>query len=118
MQQPPQERPRGQNNGPGAIDAAACAADAGDPTAFHKEVHNVLFSNLQARLAGEPIAHDAAVGGAVALGARAADGGALAAIQEAVLDRGVVRNAGHFAPQGVHLANHLPLGQAPYRGIA
>ncbi len=63
-------------------------------------------------LAGEQRLHRLAVELAVGLGAGAADGRALAAVEHPELDAGAVDGPGHEPVEGVDLADQLALGEA------
>lgn len=62
--------------------------------------------------------HPELVGLFVGLRPRGLYGGPFAAVQHAKLDAGFVDVAGHFAAQGVDLADHMPLGDAADGRIA
>ena len=63
-------------------------------------------------------AEDGGVEPAVGLGARRPDGGALAAVEHAELDAGLVGDEAHEAAEGVDLADDLALADAADGGVA
>ena len=103
----------GQDRG-GAGVARAVGGAHGDQAAVGGEVQILHrgFGDGEVRGLGQQILDGGAVEGAVGLGARAPDGGALAAVQELEMDPRAVGSAGHDPVQRVDLAHQVALADA------
>ena len=100
-----------------AIGAAVGQPDAGDAVA-REQIVDLAFDHRQVRLPPDRRLHGRGVKLAVGLGARAAHGRTLAAIEEPELDAGGVGDAAHEAVERVDLAHQVPFAEPADRGIA
>ena len=69
-----------------------------------------------------PLGHDGALDSGseslpVRLHARAADRGALAAVEHAIMDRGLIGGCGHHSAESIYLARKVPLADPTDRGV-
>ena len=92
--------------------------NAAHALAIHQQALDQCLLDVKAVLRLQPRLHLQAVTEFVRLGAVAAHGGALAAVQYAKLDAGLVYAMRHLAAHGVDLAHQMPLGNAADGRIA
>ena len=85
---------------------------------FHQQVVHRLLEQPQVRLVLQPLADRCLVQDAVGLGPRGAHGRALAAVEDAELDAGLVGGGGHRAAQRIHLLDQVALADAADRRVA
>ena len=83
-----------------------------------EEIVDLALDHRQVRLPPDRRLHGRRVKLAVGLGARAAHGRALAAIEQAELNAGGVGDAAHEAVERVDLAHQVPFAEPANRGIA
>ena len=107
MDETAQERARGEHTSASAIGAAVGQPDAGDAVA-REQIVDLAFDHRQVGLPPDRGLHGRGVKLAVGLGARAAHGRTLAAIEEPELDAGGVGHAAHEAVERVDLAHQVP----------
>src|SRR5271170_3541254 len=112
------ERAGGQDDGPAGERAAVGELDAVDRAGRRKDARRFAFDEGEIRGLGHELLHRAAIELAVGLGARSLDGWALAAVQDAKLDAGLVGRAGHHAVERVDLAHQMTLAEAANRRVA
>ena len=119
MDHPAQER-AGRDHDCAAGDGAAVARDRDRSLAPATDRIRSASPSTTIRSGVSPIErlHGAAVELAVSLGARALDGGSLAAIENPELDAGRIGGARHKSVQRVDLAHEVALAQAADRRIA
>ena len=118
MDDPAQERAGGEDDRPAGDHAPVGEVDSGDGAGSRGDPRRFAFDHGQVRRFGDESLHGAPVELAVGLGARALDGGALAAVEDAELNAGSVGGARHHAVERVDLAHQMALAQAPDRRIA
>ena len=92
--------------------------EAGDAPPLEPKGAGLAFDDGQARLGVDQRMDRRLVALAVGLDARAADRGALAGVEHAIVDRGVVRGARDQAVIGVDLADQMALAEPAHRRIA
>ena len=113
MDQAAQERPGGDDDGPGADVLAAGGPDPGDgAVAAEDQVLDRIGQDVEARLIVQQALDRLFVKLAVGLGAGALDRRPLGAVENAELNPGLVDGPAHDAVQGIDLAHQLSLGQA------
>ena len=112
MHQRLQKRAGRQHDRPRPVFGAAPAAEPGDPATLGEQGFHHLLAERQVLLPFDGQLGQKLVGFLVALGARAVHRGAFAPVQQAELDRSRVGEHPHRAPEGVDLADDLPLGHA------
>ena len=83
-----------------------------------EQIVDLALDDRQVRLPPDGRLHGRRVKLAVGLGARAAHGRTLAAIEEPELDAGGVGDAAHEAVERVDLAHQVPFAEPADRGIA
>ena len=108
----------GEHDGAGLVVDPAAAADAGDPAMIFEQALDHLLAQGEVFLTFDGELGQELVGFLVALGAWAVHGGALAPVQQAELDGGLVGEEAHRAAEGVDLADDLALGDAADGGVA
>ncbi|MCY1223852.1 hypothetical protein D9M72_359920 [compost metagenome] len=113
-----QEGAGGQHHRAGAEGDADLRHGADDAVALHYQVVNGLLEQHQVRLVLQPRTDRLAVQHAVRLGARGAYRRALAGVEDAELDAGLVRGGGHGTAHGVHFLDQVPLADAPDGRVA
>ena len=118
MDQTAQEGSGRQNDGAAGQPPAVGKDDGRDPAVVEFEVLDLGLDDVQQILLGNRLLHGGGVELAVGLGARAANGGALAAVEQAELDAGGVRHPAHQAVERIDLADEMALAQAADRRIA
>ena len=111
MDQPAQERARGEDHRAGP-DAAAIAGDnAGRGATLHDQVLHRPLDHLEIRRGADGRLHREAIELAVGLGARPLHRGALGTIEQAELDAGGVGHPAHQAVQRIDLAHQMALAE-------
>jgi hypothetical protein len=113
-----QEGAGGQHDGRGMDLAAVLQHDTGNPTCGLDQVYDLTFNNLQTFFVGQKVLYSFTIQLPVGLCARALDGGALSAIQQAKLDTRAIRGACHDPVKGVNLADKVAFPQAANSRIA
>ena len=89
----------------------------GDPALLHNEILNGLLEQGEARLMLDGLAHRLLIERAVGLGAGGAHRGALARVQGAEMDAGIIGGARHHPPKRIDFLYQMPLADPPDRGI-
>ena len=118
VDQPAQEGAGGEHGGAAGEAAAVRQGDGRDAVAGDVEAESLALDEREVRLRRQGPLHGGAVEGAVRLGAGAAHGRALAAVQDAELDAAGVGHPGHDAVEGVDLADEVALAEAADGGVA
>ena len=114
-----QERAGGKHHGAGFQGFAVCRDHGLDPAVgAEDEILDRRGTHFEARLFADQGLHGQSVQLAVGLGARAAHGGTLAAVEDTELDTGAVDGAAHETIQRIDLAHQLALGEASDGGVA
>ena len=83
----------------------------------NEEAHRVALVNVNPGGGLQKVFHAELISLLIALGAGGSDAGAFPGIEKAPLDGGGVCVEAHDAPQGVNFADHMPLPEAPNRGV-
>ncbi len=118
MDQARKEGPRGEDDGIRMEDEPDLRHDALDPVAPQEQVVDGLLEQGEVGLILEPPSDRAPVENPVRLGARGADGGSLAGIEDPELDTGLVGGQRHRPPESVHLLHQVPLADPTDGGVA
>ena len=113
-----EERPGREDDAPGGHFAGPRQRGARDAVAAEEERENLVLDDRESGRGLQDGAHPLGVDVFVALGAVGADGGAAAGVEDAELESGEVRVAGHLAAEGVDLEDEVGLGDSADRGIA
>ncbi len=114
-----QEGAGGQDRRGAGVAGAVGRADRGQAAIRGEfQVFDRGFGDGEVRGLGQQVLDGGAIQGAVGLGARAADRGALAAVQELEMDPRPVGGAGHQAVQRVDLPHQVALADAADGGVA
>ena len=103
---------RAQDRRPAGVAEALRRKYAGDAAIFGLEVHGLALDDGQVRLGFQGGLHALVVAALVHLSAQGVDGGALARVQHAHLDQGIVGSEAHLAAHGVQFANEMALAGA------
>lgn len=113
-----QECPRGQECGP----AGDCFTEGGDhardPSTVHGQGAGRFLAHEEVRTGEDVLLHDLQVLRPVDLGPAGAHGRALAGVQDAELDPGLIRPFAHHSAQRVDFFDHLTFGQSADGRIA
>ena len=122
VDEPAKEGAGGEDDGAAADFNSAEAADAnglrGLRAALDEQRLGGRLEEREVRLLLDPALHRGAVRGAVVLRPRRADRRALAGVEHAELDAGLVGDLGHLAAERVNFADELALRQAADGRIA
>ena len=85
---------------------------------LHAKIDDLRLPQQQIFLRFKRVLHHALIAPPVGLRAQRPDGGALAAVEHAVLDAGFIRGLCHLAAEGVELAHEMALACAADGGVA
>ncbi len=118
MDQPPEKRPRSDHHGAGREAPTVGKKNRGHPAGSYLHVCGLALDDFEVRLSLQQFLHGVAIELSVRLGAGAADGRALLAVEHAELDTGGVGGQPHDAVEGIDLANQVALAEAADRRIA
>ena len=118
VDQPPEERPRRDDDRARAVAHPDLVLDAGDPASVEDEARGLPLPHLEVGLAFDGPLHGAAVAGAIALGARRADRRAARGVEDLELDRRAVGVAPHLPAERVDLTHQMALRGAADGGVA
>jgi hypothetical protein len=118
MDEAAQEGPRGQDNGPGAETATVQQTHAGNGAIGYFQVINLALDHLEIGLGADRGLHGLAIELPVGLGAGAANGRTLAAVEDAELNARLIRDAAHQAVQSVDFPDEMALAQSADSRIA
>ena len=111
VDQPAQERARGQHHGARADTAAVGGDDPVHPAVLDRQVLDRRLDHLEVRRRADRGLHCGPIELAVGLGARALHGRPLGAVEQAELDAGGVRHAPHQAVERIDLAHEMALAE-------
>src|SRR5271170_1178736 len=112
------ERPGGQDDRRSFEDLADLRLDAAHDAVLDDQALDAGLAHLQIRCALEHALAAGAVCGLVGLGAARADGGALARVQKAKLNTGLVGGEAHLAAERIYLAHQVALANPAYGRVA
>ena len=118
MDDPAQEGAGGQDDRSAGNRAAVGEFDARDRARLGQDARRLAFDDGQVRGLRNQFLHRAPVELPVGLGAGSLDGRALAAVEDAKLDPGLVGGARHHPVERVDLAHEMPLAEAADRRVA
>ena len=118
MDEPAQEGPCRQHHGAAAERPPVSQRHAGDDAIGNCEIDDLAFDNLKTRLCLDRRAHRLAIELAVGLSSRPAHRRTLAAVEQAKLDPGCIRDPAHQPVERVDLTNQVTLAEATDRRIA
>ena len=118
MDEAAQERPGGQNHRAGRQNPAIGQANSRNAAFSEDQIVGFALDHRQIRRLEDRALHGGGVELAVGLGAGAAHGGALAAVQDAKLDAALVGDAAHQAVERVDLPHQMALAEPADRRIA
>ena len=107
----PRRKVPGEYNGLGADTATIQQSDAAHDTIRDLDIIDFALDHVQVGLGSDRSLHGVAIELAIRLGARAADGRALAAVKHPELNAGLVGNASHQTVQRIDLANEVALAK-------
>ena len=108
---PAQERPRGQDDGAGANAAAVCRHDAGNLAPIDDQVLDRRLDHLQARHRPDRGLHRGAVQSAVGLGTGPLHGRPARPVEQPELDAGRIRHPAHQPIERIDLAHQMALAE-------
>jgi hypothetical protein len=109
---------RREDDGTGGKTAAIFRLNAGDKASIHDESACGTLDNLKPGLAANRTLHRLPIELPVGLGARAADGRALGAVQQTELDARLIGNAAHQSVERVDLPHKVAFAESADSGIA
>ena len=111
MDQARQEGAGGDDHGPRRENAPIGQQETGDPALADDEIVRLPLDDGEIRRLQQLRLHGAGVELAVGLGARPAHGRALATVEKAELDSGLIGDAAHHAVEGIDLAHQMALAE-------
>ena len=114
----PQIGAGGHHGGPHTVESPGVGDHTAHRPALGEDVHHLRLLDPQVLLALQGVLHELLVLPPVGLGPEGPDGGALAPVQQPVLDAGPVGRPAHLAPQGVQLPDQVALAGAPDGRVA
>ena len=112
MVRPPQVGAGGDDGGLHPVSGPGVGDHPGHRPVLGEDLHHLRLLDPEVLLELQGVLHDLLVLPAVRLGPEGPDGGALAPVQNPVLDAGLVRRPAHLAPQGVQLPHQVALARA------